>query len=221
MQLAIIGAGIAGLVAARTLHQRRPDLAITLYEQRAEPGGRVASRRCQGCVFDYGAQYLSTPSADLLQLITKDIPSDELHDIGMPVWTFDRLNHIAPGDELQNAAPKWIYRSGLDQLAWLLAAGLDIRYGTRVSQIRSMPASTTVSAGYLLYDGHGQPIGPADMVLWTQPAPELRHVLGQSDIAPHIRAQLLGELQPVRYRPCISMALNYDRPITRPFYALV
>jgi protoporphyrinogen oxidase len=33
MQLAIIGAGVAGLAAARALRRRRPNLSITIYEQ--------------------------------------------------------------------------------------------------------------------------------------------------------------------------------------------
>ncbi|PMP81742.1 MAG: FAD-dependent oxidoreductase, partial [Roseiflexus castenholzii] len=44
MHLAIIGAGMAGLSAARELRQRHPDLSITIYEKSRGVGGRVATR---------------------------------------------------------------------------------------------------------------------------------------------------------------------------------
>ena len=51
MKLAIIGAGVAGLAAARALRQRRPDLAITIYEQSRSLGGRVATRPARWLYF--------------------------------------------------------------------------------------------------------------------------------------------------------------------------
>ena len=63
MKLAIIGAGVAGLAAARALRQRRPDLAITIYEKSRGLGGRVATGRRDGYIFDHGAQNMRGPHA--------------------------------------------------------------------------------------------------------------------------------------------------------------
>src|SRR6266545_2001627 len=100
--LAIIGAGVAGLAAARELRQRypdvgkgRPDLDITIYEQSHELGGRVATRRRNGFIFDHGAQNLRAPTPEIARLLTAELPSDQLRDIGLPVWTFDGAGAIA------------------------------------------------------------------------------------------------------------------------------
>ena len=58
MHLAIVGAGMAGLSAAREMRRRRPDLMITIYEKSRGFGGRVATRRRDGFVFDHGAQVI-------------------------------------------------------------------------------------------------------------------------------------------------------------------
>ena len=135
MKLAIIGAGMAGLAAARVLRQRRPDLAITIYEKSRGLGGRAATRRRDGFVFDHGAQYLKSPSPEVERLLTAELPADDLIDIGPPVWSFDGTGTLAEGDPAQNADPKWTYRNGLNRLGTLLGTGLDIQRETRIGRI--------------------------------------------------------------------------------------
>jgi len=56
--VAIVGGGLAGLVAGRRLAEAGGD--VTLYEQRDRVGGRVVSTREDGFVFDRGFQVLFT-----------------------------------------------------------------------------------------------------------------------------------------------------------------
>jgi predicted NAD/FAD-dependent oxidoreductase len=236
MQLAIIGAGVAGLAAARALRQRRPDLTITIYEKSRGLGGRAATRRRDGCIFDHGAQYMKAPTPELERLLTAELPADELLDIGRPVWTFDRTGAIAEGDPAQNADPKWTYRNGLSRLGKLLGAGLDIQRATRIGRIgqRTKDEGRTTDLGadpsssvvrpwshYELFDIQQQKIGQADLVLLTPPAPQTADILAASDFDPSVKAALLTALARATYRRCISLALTYERPIARPFYALV
>lgn len=214
MDLAIIGAGVAGLAAARALRDH-PTLSVTIYEQARGPGGRVATRRRGGFAFDHGAQYAKAPTAALERLLAAELPAADLRDIGRPVWVFDGGGAIAEGDPAQNADPKWTYRAGLDELAQLMAAGLDVRYGVRVERLARVGAR-----GYALLDGAGARMGQADAVLITAPAPQAAALLAAG--APEPAADdRLAELGRAVYRPCISLALAYDREITRPFYALV
>ena len=239
MQLAIIGAGVAGLAAARALRRRRPNLSITIYEQSRELGGRAATGRRDGYIFDHGAQYIKAATPELEQLLTADLPADDLLDIGRPVWTFDGAGVIAEGDPAQNADPKWIYRDGLSRLGKLLAAGLDIQRETRVDRIRRPtndnrrptnddrrpsdihPIRSVIGGRWSVVDSAGQPIGDADLVLLTPPAPQTADILAASDCDPDVKSALLAELARATYRRCISLALAYHQPIARPFYALV
>ena len=237
MKLAIIGAGVAGLAAARALRQRRPDLAITIYEKSRSLGGRAATCRRDGCTFDHGAQYMKAPTPELERLLTAELPADDLLDIGRPVWTFDGAGVIAEGDPAQNADPKWIYRDGLSRLGTLLGAGLDIQRETRIGRIgrrtkdegRIAGASDNLSSlvfglsssGYELFDIQQQKIADTDLILLTPPAPQTADILAASDLDADAKAALLAELARATYRRCISLALAYGRPIARPFYALV
>ncbi len=232
MKLAIIGAGVAGLSAARALRQRRPDLAITIYEKSRDLGGRAATRRREGYIFDHGAQYMKAATPEMERLLTTELSADDLLDIGQPVWTFDGTGMIAEGDPAQNADPKWTYRDGLNRLGKLLGVGLDIQRETRIGSFRrpttddgrpsgGQPLRSVVGGRWSVVDAAGQLISEADLILLTPPAPQAADILAVSDFDADTKAGLLAELARASYRRCISLALAYDRPIARPFYALV
>jgi predicted NAD/FAD-dependent oxidoreductase len=230
MQLAVIGAGVAGLAAARALRQRRPDLAITIYEKSRGLGGRAATRRRDGYVFDHGAQYIKAPTPELERLLTAELPAAELRDIGQPVWTFDGAGTIAEGDPAQTADPTWTYLDGLNRLGKRMGAGLDIRREVRIGSLRRTrnderrtadPMHARSSSIYELFDVQEHQVAEADLVLFTPPAPQAADLLAASDLEPDTKASLLAELARASYRRCISLALAYDRSIARPFYALV
>jgi hypothetical protein len=244
--LAIIGAGVAGLVAARLLRQRRHDLTITIYEKSRGLGGRAATRRRDDYIFDHGAQYFKTPTPDLERLVTHELPTEGLHDIGLPIWTFDQAGVIAEGDPQQNAEPKWIYRDGLNRLGKMLAEGLDVQREVRIAALRrrttddgrttdditrttqdirrkrqNVRRATHHAPHWVIVDNTGQIVGEADLVLLTPPAPQSAAILAASDIDADVRQTLIDELNKARYRRCISLALAYTTRIERPFYALV
>jgi renalase len=215
MRLAIIGAGLAGLAAARRLRELRPAVETTIYEKSRGLGGRAATRRRAGCVFDHGAQLFRTPSDALFQLVRGELPAEDLHAIEGSVWVFDQTNTIAEGDPMQNREPKWTYRDGISRLGKLLGAGLAIRTETRIARLERE------HAGYRLIDVEGRAVGSADAVLLTPPAPQSADILRASEVDPALRAQLANELERASYRRCISLTLAYPQPIARPFYALV
>ena len=216
MRLAIVGAGIAGLAASHRLREQRPEIDTVIFEQRHGPGGRATTRRLHSAAFDYGAQYLKTPTPELHHFVAATLPHATLVDIARPVWVFDADGHIVPGDPEQNADPKWTYSDGLARLAEELAAGLDIRYGVRVDHLAHDGQE------YVLVDAAGNEILRADAVLLTPPAPQTSEILGRSELPAVRRDALLAELGRAGYRPCLSVTLGYAQPPReRPFYALV
>jgi len=236
-KLAIIGAGVAGLVAARALRERGADLAIAIYEQSHQLGGRVTTRRRDGYIFDHGAQNLRAPTPEIARLLVDELPSAQLRDIGLPVWTFDGAGAIAQGDPALNAEPKWVYRDGLDRLGELLGAGLEVHRGVRIggfwrktederpkdsiSDGHSSVARRLSSVNYELFDIQGQKVAEASTILLTPPAPQAAEILAASDLDAILKDALLAELGRASYRRCISLAVAYPRRIERPYYALV
>ncbi|MGB9754085.1 NAD(P)/FAD-dependent oxidoreductase [Roseiflexus castenholzii] len=217
MHLAIIGAGMAGLSAARELRQRHPDLSITIYEKSRGVGGRVATRRRDGFVFDHGAQVIKAQDEDMDRLLHTGLPTEGLRRITQPVYVFHADGTIVEGDPTLNAEPSWSYAAGLNQLGKLLAAGLDVRREIRIAALRH----ETGTERWMLFDANGAHAGTANAVLLTPPAPQTAEILAMSEFDPTLRDALVRELIRVPYRRCLTLTLAYDRPIERPFYALV
>ena len=212
--IAIIGAGCSGLAAAHEL--RDTGYAVTLFEQSRQVGGRAATREQQGFIFDYGAQYIKRGSPISISFITERFRLDDLIDIAKPVWIFDRDSHIQEGDPVQNAEPKWNYRSGLYALTNRMAQGLDIRLQTPIS---SMQQSVT---GWKLFDQRGEEFGEFDHVLITMPASEAAELVRKSQFQDRQQEEICTLLEKAKYHPLISVMLGYQPiPRERPYYALV
>jgi len=212
--VAIIGAGCSGLAAAHEL--RDTGYAVTIFEQNQEVGGRAATREKQGFTFDYGAQYIKRGSPVSISMITERFQLADLIDIAKPVWIFDGDGHILEGDPIQNAEPKWNYRSGLQALAKRMAQGLDIRLETRIDYLQSG------KTGWKLFAHRGEDIGEFDRVLITLPAREAAELIKNSQIQDRRQEEMCALLEKARYNPLISVMLGYQpRPRERPYYALV
>jgi predicted NAD/FAD-dependent oxidoreductase len=217
-QIAIIGGGVAGIVAARALRQRQPSLKIAIFEREQRLGGRVATGRRDGYIFEHGAQIMKAPTPEVQRLLTVELSQHNLHQVDLPVWTFDGAGSIAPGDPAQNADPSWSYRDGLDRLIPRLFDGLEARVGQPVERFFPTPSG---AGRWALAGPSGQPLGEFDFVLLTPPAPQAAEIVAASEIDAPLRAALLAELGRAGYRRCISLALAYPARVERPFYALV
>jgi renalase len=216
MRLAIIGAGVAGLMAARRLRATRPDIEVTIYEKSRGFGGRVATRRREGFAFDHGAQVIKSPSPEIERLLREELPAADLRRMELPVWLFDSSGALVPGDEQLNAEASWYYRDGNNRLGKLLAEGLDVRREVRVGALRR-----SAGAQWAVVDVSGEEVGVADAVLLTAPAGQCAEILVASEIDGSLKERLAAELAKGTYRRCISVALAYDRPLERPYYALL
>jgi renalase len=212
--IAIIGAGCSGLAAAHEL--RDAGYAVTIFEQSQQVGGRTATMERQGFIYDYGAQYIKRGSPISISLITKRFQLDDLIDIAKPVWIFDGDGQIQEGDQIQNAEPKWNYRSGLHALAKRMAQDLDIRLETHIS---SMQQSIT---GWKLFAHRRKDIGEFDRILISIPAREAAELIKNSQIRDRGQEEICALLEKAKYNPLISVTLGYrPMPQKHPYYALV
>lgn len=208
--VAIIGAGMAGLAAGRDL--ARAGRTVSLFEKSRNVGGRVTTRRLASFSIDHGAQLVKAPSVELLALVRE---SGAALDLVAPVWIFDGEGHVIPGDPAMNTEPKWVWPDGNSALAKHLAQGLALHLETTVA------ALVRSGDGYEVIDAGGERAGPFEAVLLTAPAPQTAAIIAASDLEPEARDELLAALQPVHYRPCLSLALAYARRPAPPWYALV
>ena len=68
-KIAIIGASIGGSSLAYHLNQFDPDLNLTIFEKRAEVGGRIRSVEMDGLVIDYGASFFHSVNQKIISFI--------------------------------------------------------------------------------------------------------------------------------------------------------
>lgn len=108
--VAVIGAGLAGLAAARVL--REAGLRPVLFDKGRAAGGRIATRRRDGLLFNHGAQYATARTAPFREVLRA------LSDAGAAaVWS-------AAGSPGRDA--RWTGVPGMSAIPRALAAGLDV-----------------------------------------------------------------------------------------------
>jgi predicted NAD/FAD-dependent oxidoreductase len=205
---------MSGLAAAHVLLDA--GYMVTLFEKSHGVGGRAATRKRAGFIYDHGAQYIKQGSPESVSLITKRFRAPDLLDIEKPVWIFNAQNSIQEGDPQQNAEPKWTYRSGITALPTLMAANLTIHFETRIAHLRQTPE------GWQLFTTHDQDVGTYDILLITIPAAQAQDLIQASQFSDKLQSDIAAQLQKSRYSQLLSVALGYfTRLQERPYYALV
>lgn len=197
MKVGIIGAGMAGLAAGREL-QKLGHEAI-LFEKSRGPGGRCATRRRGEFFWDSGATSILPRGKALEQVILEELPTAELTKVTLPVATHENLR-VRPGDP-RRGGTRYCYQNGMNTLAKLLAAGLNIRSEISVDSIEK------VGEQYRIVDD------VFDAIILTCPIPQTSLLLwGMNESRP------IGN---VRYRACISVLLGYETPLPETSYFAV
>lgn len=199
MRVAIVGAGVAGLAAGRTLHQAGHE--VVLFEKSRGPGGRLATRRVDAFTFDTGATSIAPRGLGIERVMLQELDTTELVEVQKPIYTHVNLRSM-PGDSARNKIPRYTYRPGNNHLAKLLAEGLDVRSNTTVDHLGGQIGS---------FEVEGETY---DRVILTPPIPQASLLLWS-----------LGESRPVanaRYRSCLSIMLGFDKPLPDvPYHALI
>ena len=191
--IAIVGAGLAGLACAKTLAAYGTQ--VRLIDKGRGPGGRLATRRVevagQMLQFDHGAQYLAARGAGFAAVLnatnTADWP-DASRRVGVP-----RISSVARA----------------------LSDGLDLRLERHVTALTGNPGAwmlqhlpaKAVRPGRPLPDETPAEDGPFDAVVLAIPAEQAAALLAAP--APH----LSRVLEAVRMAPCWTLMAAFE---TRP-----
>jgi len=108
----IVGAGLSGLMAARTLVAAGHD--VVLFDKGRSPGGRLATRRIGGARLDHGAQFFTVRDPAFAAIV------DEWQRAGV-------VHEWCRGFAGDDGHPRYAARGGMNAIAKHLAAGLDVR----------------------------------------------------------------------------------------------
>jgi renalase len=193
--VAVIGAGVAGLLCARTLAEH--GVPVTIFEKSRGLGGRCATRRIDAWQFDHGAQYFTVRDPRLAPLVER--------------WRLQGLIALWQGtlavrekgqwQPAKRGVHRWVAVPGMSALGAHLAEKLDVRRNTMVERIER------AGDRWRLMSDSGDDLGSFSVVLVCVPSPQALHLL--TPVAPAL-AQLAAAA--VMHPIWATMLALPDRP---------
>ncbi len=214
MDVIIIGAGLAGLIAAYTLTQRGFNCEVL--EKSRALGGRMATRRHQDTSFDHGAQYFTVKTTAFADFLHEVGVTEAMSPLAAPV-----VNHpfhdlaAALADAVQSevsAVPgfphRYMFRSGMTTLAKAIVAQMGESRVVRECFVEAIAWDATRRRWSIHTRGDNTTLGgirSADWVILALPAPQAAQLLERSHPLPAPFTTLQTALAGVMYHPCITV----------------
>lgn len=189
-RVAVIGAGLSGLVVARGLAGR---CDVTVFEKSRGVGGRIATRYQEKWRFDHGAQFFTARTSAFRTFL------QPLIDDGVVApWNarFAEIEHDTVRSHRSWDAdyPHYVAVPAMNALGQCLAAGLDVQLNTRVTAISESDGRWTLAA-------ESGVLGPFDWLVVAVPAPQAATLMpADSPLLMHARA--------ARMLPCFALMLG-------------
>jgi predicted NAD/FAD-dependent oxidoreductase len=207
LRIAVIGAGLSGLAAARALADQRH--RVVVFEKSRGCGGRAATRRASTAVsagsesrlsFDHGAQYFTARDPRFWRRVAAWAERGLIAPWEGRIAAFDGGSVEPAGRD----ATRWVGVPGMSALGRALATGLEVRLETRVAAPRRRAGTWQLS------DETGGDLGRFDVVIASAPAPQSAELLMD---APRLAAQAAC----VDYTPCWTLMLAFTDALALPF----
>ncbi len=192
--VAVIGAGISGLIAARKLQDH--GFEVTVFEKSRGPGGRAATRRiASGITFDHGAQYFTARDPQFISYVESGSAR------GIVAEWYGQFVEIRGGEvrTKSNQPRRFVGVPGMASIGRELASNLRICLETRILRL------TRSGDSWELIDAAGHSHGPFHQVLVTLPAPQSAELLGTHPFA--------AEVQSIPMTPCWAVMAAWERRI--------
>jgi len=183
--VAVVGAGLSGLVAARKLADAGHEVVVL--DKGAVPGGRLATDALDGAAFDSGAQFFTVRSGAFAALVDPWLRSGLAYE-----WS---RGFSDPPD----GYPRYAVRGGMAALGAHLAQGLDVRLQTMCFAIRRGGGRWSVG----IDDGTSM---AADALVVTCPLPQSASLLMTADVA------VPEQLRRTDYHRVVAVLAALDRP---------
>jgi len=197
-RVAVIGGGIAGLTAARTLHDH--GVPVEVFDKGRGPGGRTATRHDDsGISFDHGAQYFTARNPIFSRHVQAWIQQGIVAE-----WRGKIVTLKAGSLEENRPLTRYVGVPGMSAVANHLASDLPLHRQTRISAVAPSENRWT------LLDTEGNRYGPFDRLVLALPAPQatelLRSIPDGSAIA--------EEAAKVAMSPCWAVMVAFATPVS-------
>ncbi|MGB0682080.1 MAG: NAD(P)/FAD-dependent oxidoreductase [Magnetovibrionaceae bacterium] len=201
VNILIIGAGLSGLAAARTL--TRLGAMVNVIEKSRGLGGRLATRRATPWAFDHGAQYVTVTQPPFLARMTAFI------EAGCAARWDGKVVALKPGGQLGPDPfhkPRYVGTPGMNALVRSLSDGLTISLQGRVTGLERR------AEGWHVDLEDGTTTGPYDGVVVSAPSPQAASLLAA---VPTLAAEAAEAVM----APCWAAMVGYAEPLDLCFDA--
>ena len=212
-RIAVIGAGMAGIVCARTLAQAGHQVRV--FERNAAPGGRMACLATPFGGFDHGAQYFTVRDARFTQALTT------APGLCRP-WSANTVRVLDPHGRVAAAAltggeSHWVPVPGMDALLRHWAAPLVAAQALEVDTQAIAVTPDTIHPDKWQIATVGTPgepeaqhvFGGFDAVALAVPQAQAQQLLRASALAPALQERLAG----VTVGPCWTLLLAFPQAV--------
>ncbi|MGC9506266.1 NAD(P)/FAD-dependent oxidoreductase [Baaleninema sp.] len=201
--IAVIGAGLAGLTSAAQLQQAGYDVVVV--EKSRGVGGRVATRRIPGYRADLGARYLEE-TGRLLPLLLEILRDRQV----VRLWTDTRHrwdSELILETPLEPPSPRYIAPDGMNAIGKFLGRGMRVWFSRRAVRLAPQADDTWHLSLETVAEGSNAAIElTAKAVIVATPAPQAVEILGNTAQIPE---EFRQNLTAVEYDPCITAIAKY------------
>jgi renalase len=203
MHIAIVGAGISGLTAARQCQAQGHQ--VTVYEKSSGVSGRMSTRQTELGGFDHGAQYFTATT----DRFTKET-ADWIKLGWVAPWS-SNLANLNKGTSLPANRDKkrFVPIPGMSALGKQLAHGLDVRLEQQVTKLEAHEGQWILKV-----KSDGAPVdasaGPFDAVIIALPS-------AQAGLLLEDHAAFSQKINSVKMEPSWALMLGFQLPLNLPY----
>jgi predicted NAD/FAD-dependent oxidoreductase len=198
VEVLIVGAGMAGLMAGRTLAER--GIRPLVLDKGRNPGGRMATRRMAGGVADHGAQFFTVRDPLFGGMVDRWLEEGLAFEWSRG-WSDGSLAATRDG------YPRYAINGGMNALAQHLALGMDVRVNVRLAAVRHVDNAWEVED----INGSRQ---RASAVLLTPPIPQSLELLYEGGFP--LPQNIFDTLTAIEYEPCLTGLFHVEGEVALP-----
>ena len=202
LHVAIIGAGMAGLAAARTLQSNGAQVKV--FDKSRGPGGRMATRRVDKQAFDHGAQYFTVRDERFRRYVQSWIQDGHVQQWDGTIGTLEPEGNYTEKDI---STIRYVGTPRMSSITRHMARDLDIRFKTRVHHAEFSEDQ------WHLADNEQHSLGAYDALIVTTPPLQALPLLQQS-------STLQQHVEKVNMLPCWAVLASFDQVLEIPFDGL-
>lgn len=166
--IAVIGTGIAGLSAARALHDAGQ--AVHLFDKSRGSGGRMASKRSDAGSLDLGAQYFTARDRRFGETV-RQWQSEGWVDQWSPSMYQSHDGQLKPSADEQ---VRWVGTPTMSSITRGLLGDMPVNFSCRITEVFRGEQFWT------LVDATGVSHGPFSQVVIAVPAPQAAALLSSA-----------------------------------------